>query len=70
MSTAVSKRGVVKFTRPSFLFLTPEDGSPEVFCHVSVIKSAGLVLSKGDRVAAVVEPSARGLKAISIALID
>jgi CspA family cold shock protein len=68
--SSVSKRGVVKFTRPSFLFLTPEDGTPDVFCHVSVIKSAGLVLSKGDQVAFVVEPSARGLKATSIALID
>ena len=68
--SAVSKRGVVKFVKPSFLFLTPEDGTLDVFCHVSVVEHAGLVLAKGDAVAFVVEPSARGLKATSIALID
>ena len=68
--SAVSKKGIVKFTRPSFSFLTPEDGTPDVFCHVSVIERAGIVLAKGDQVAFVVEPSSRGLKATSIALVS
>jgi CspA family cold shock protein len=68
--SAVSKRGIVKFIRPTFSFLTPDDGTPDVFCHVSVIERAGLALSKGDRVAFVVEPGARGLRATSIALVS
>ena len=54
--------------RESFGFLTADDGSGDAFIHMSIIERARIVLSKGDNVRYEIEPSARGPKAISIAL--
>jgi cold shock CspA family protein len=65
---SVTKTGRVKMIRESFAFLTANDDSGDCFVHSSVIERAGLSLAKGDLVRYEIEPSARGPKAISIAL--
>ena len=44
-----------------FGFLTPEDGSPDVFCHVSVVEEAGYgTLAQGTRVTCEVAEGRKG----------
>ncbi len=45
--------GTVKFFKPTggFGFIEPEDGSKDVFVHISAVEEAGLsVLTKGQKV--------------------
>lgn len=55
--------GTVKFFNGAkgFGFITPEDGSKDVFVHASAIERAGLrTLNEGDRVTFVLEDDRKG----------
>jgi cold shock protein len=66
--------GTVKFfnTQKGFGFIAPEDGSPNVFVHISAVEQAGMrALHEGQRLSfnAVLDqrrgkPNAQNLKAI------
>jgi cold shock protein len=66
--------GTVKFfnTQKGFGFIAPEDGSPDVFVHISAVEQAGMrALHEGQRVSfdAVIDqrrgkPNAQNLRAI------
>lgn len=56
-------KGTVKFfnTTKGFGFITPEDGSKDVFVHATAVERAGLPpLKDGDKVSFVVEADPRG----------
>ena len=61
--------GTVKFfivTR-GFGFISPEDGSKDVFVHISAVEQAGMSqLTEGQKVNFEVQPDARGPKAVNI----
>ena len=55
--------GTVKFfnTDKGFGFIQPDDGSRDVFVHVSAVTSSGLgTLTEGQRVSFDIEPDQRG----------
>jgi CspA family cold shock protein len=55
--------GTVKFfnTAKGFGFVQPEDGSKDVFVHVSALERAGIHgLNEGDRITFVLEDDRRG----------
>jgi CspA family cold shock protein len=55
--------GTVKFfnTTKGFGFIAPEDGSKDVFVHITAIQRSGLQgLKDGDKVSFVVEADPRG----------
>lgn len=55
--------GTVKFfnTAKGFGFISPEDGSKDVFVHATAIEAAGLrTLNEGDKVTFTVEDDRRG----------
>lgn len=55
--------GTVKFfnTEKGYGFIRPDDGSRDVFVHVSAVMSSGLgALTEGQRVSFDVEPDKRG----------
>ena len=55
--------GTVKFFNGAkgFGFITPEDGSKDVFVHATALESAGLrTLNEGDRVTFVLEDDRKG----------
>ena len=55
--------GTVKFfnTAKGFGFVQPEDGSKDVFVHVSALERAGIHgLDEGDRITIVLEDDRRG----------
>ena len=55
--------GVVKFFNSSkgFGFIQPEDGSKDVFVHVTALERAGIHgLNEGDRVSFVLEDDRKG----------
>ncbi len=61
--------GTVKFfnTTKGFGFIAPEDGSKDVFVHVSAVESSGLGdLSEGQMVNFEIQPDARGPKAVNL----
>jgi CspA family cold shock protein len=65
--------GTVKFfnTTKGYGFITPEDGSKDVFVHISAIERSGLgTLSEGQKVTFEVQPDARGPKAVNLQLAD
>ena len=56
-------KGTVKFfnTAKGFGFITPEDGSKDVFVHASALEAAGMrSLNEGDKVSFVLEDDRRG----------
>ncbi len=58
--------GTVKFFNQSkgFGFIAPEDGSKDVFVHVSAVEHSGMgLLAEGQKVAFDVQTEARGPKA-------
>ncbi len=58
--------GTVKFFNETrgFGFISPEDGSKDVFVHISAVEQSGLGhLSEGQKVAFDVQPDDRGPKA-------
>lgn len=61
--------GTVKFfnTTKGFGFITPEDGSKDVFVHISSVQASGMdTLSDGQNVSFDVEPDRKGPKAVNI----
>ena len=63
--------GTVKFfnTTKGFGFISPEDGSKDVFVHISAVERSGLAqLSEGQKVTFDVQPVARGPKAINLSI--
>ena len=67
--------GIIKFFNHSrgFGFISPEDGSKDVFVHVTALEKSGLPpLDDGTRVTFETEndPRGRGMKAINLELSD
>ncbi|MGE0653675.1 MAG: cold-shock protein [Alphaproteobacteria bacterium] len=61
--------GIVKFfnANKGFGFISPEDGSKDVFVHVSALESAGIAsLREGQKVSFDIQPDARGPKAVNL----
>ena len=59
----MSMSGTVKFfnNEKGFGFITPEDGSKDVFVHISAVQASGLTgLSDGQKVSFDTEPDRRG----------
>ncbi len=55
--------GIVKWFNPAkgYGFIVPEDGSKDVFVHISAVESAGLSsLSEGQKVSYEVQPGKNG----------
>jgi cold shock protein len=55
--------GTVKFfnTAKGYGFITPEDGSKDVFVHATALEASGMrALSEGEKVSFVVEDDRRG----------
>jgi cold shock protein len=66
------KTGVVKFFNESkgFGFLSPEDGSKDVFVHFSAIVGSGFkVLVEGQRVEFDIQDSPRGPSAANVVVL-
>ena len=50
-----------------FGFISPEDGSKDVFVHISAVEQAGMSqLTEGQKVNFEVQPDARGPKAVNL----
>ncbi|WP_028465304.1 cold-shock protein [Nisaea denitrificans] len=65
--------GTVKFfkTDKGYGFITPEDGSRDVFVHVSAVQNSGLTtISEGQRLNFEVQEDARGPKAVDLSVAD
>jgi CspA family cold shock protein len=63
--------GTVKFFNQTrgFGFITPDDGSKDVFVHISAVERSGLTtLTEGQKVSFEVQPDARGSKAVDLQL--
>ena len=63
--------GTVKFfnANKGFGFISPEDGSKDVFVHASALERAGLrSLADGQRVSFDLQSDAKGPKAVNIKL--
>jgi len=61
--------GTVKFFNVTrgFGFIAPEDGSKDVFVHISAVEQAGMSqLTEGQKVSFDVQPDARGPKAVNL----
>ncbi len=61
--------GTVKFFNQTkgFGFISPEDGSKDVFVHISDVERSGMsALSEGQKVEFDVQPEARGPKAVNL----
>ncbi len=61
--------GTVKFfnTTKGYGFITPDDGSKDVFVHVSAVERSGIgYLSEGQKVSFDIQPDARGPKAVNL----
>ena len=62
-------KGTVKFFNGTrgFGFISPEDGSKDVFVHISAVEQSGLSgLEEGQTVSFDIEPDARGPKAVNL----
>lgn len=61
--------GTVKFfnTTKGFGFIKPDDGSKDVFVHISAVERSGLGhLTEGQKVEFDVQPDPRGPKAVNL----
>ena len=61
--------GTVKFfnTTRGFGFITPDDGSKDVFVHISAVERSGLgQLTEGQKVSFEIQPDTRGPKAVNL----
>ncbi|MDH3241756.1 MAG: cold-shock protein [Alphaproteobacteria bacterium] len=61
--------GTVKFFNQTrgFGFISPEDGSKDVFVHISAVERSGMSqLNEGQKVTFDVEADARGPKAVNL----
>ncbi|MFT5538896.1 MAG: CspA family cold shock protein [Alphaproteobacteria bacterium] len=58
--------GTVKFFNATrgYGFISPDDGSKDVFVHISALEKAGMAtLNEGQKVSFEIQPDARGPKA-------
>lgn len=63
--------GTVKFFNATkgFGFITPEDGSRDVFVHISAVEGSGLTtLNQGQKVRFEIQPDQKGPKAVNLQL--
>lgn len=63
--------GTVKFfnTEKGFGFIRPEDGSKDVFVHISAVEQSGLPgLSEGQKLSFELQPDKKGPKAVNLQL--
>ena len=61
--------GTVKFfnTTKGYGFIAPDDGSKDVFVHISAVEASGMSdLREGQKVNFEVQPDARGPKAVNL----
>jgi len=61
--------GTVKFFNATrgYGFIAPDDGSKDVFVHISAVERAGLDhLAEGQKVQFEIQPDARGAKAVNL----
>ncbi len=61
--------GTVKFFNQTrgFGFISPEDGSKDVFVHVTAVEQAGMgSLAEGQKVSFDIQPDDRGPKAVNL----
>ncbi len=61
--------GTVKFfnTTKGYGFIAPDDGSKDVFVHISAVEASGMSgLQEGQKVNFEVQPDARGPKAVNL----
>ncbi len=61
--------GTVKFFNATrgFGFITPEDGTKDVFVHISAVEQAGMgSLAEGQKVSFDIQPDDRGPKAVNL----
>ena len=61
--------GTVKFFNATkgFGFITPNDGSKDVFVHVSALEASGMrSLSDGQTISFDIQPDAKGPKAVNL----
>ena len=61
--------GTVKFFNATrgFGFITPEDGTKDVFVHVTAVEQAGMgSLAEGQKVSFDIQPDDRGPKAVNL----
>ena len=61
--------GTVKFfnTTRGFGFISPEDGTKDVFVHISAVEQAGMgSLAEGQKVSFDSQPDDRGPKAVNL----
>ena len=61
--------GPVKFfnVTKGFGFIAPDDGSKDVFVHISAVQRSGMDhLAEGQKVSFEVQPDARGPKAVNL----
>jgi len=61
--------GTVKFYNETkgYGFISPDDGSKDVFVHVTAVEASGLrTLDRDQKVSFEVEPDQRGPKAVNI----
>ena len=70
----MASQGIVKFFNgeKGYGFIKPDDGSRDIFVHVTAVEQAGLTgLNEGQKVAYEVEPDKKGKgpKAINIQVI-
>ena len=66
-------KGTVKFfdSDRGFGFITPEDGSDDVFVHISAVERSGLgYLSEGQKIEFEAQPDGRGPKAVNLFAVD
>jgi CspA family cold shock protein len=67
----MTQKGVVKFFNADkgYGFIKPDDGSGDIFVHVTAVEQAGLrALSEGQKIAYEIEPDKKGKgpKAVNI----
>jgi len=61
--------GTVKFfnTTKGYGFIAPDDGSKDVFVHISAVEASGMAgLQEGQKVNFEIQPDARGPKAVNL----
>ncbi len=71
----MAQSGIVKFfnTEKGYGFIRPDDGSRDIFVHISAVQQSGLGnLVEGQRIAFDIEPDKKGKgpKAVNLASAD